>query len=141
MTLPTCSAFSLAERTSSVSCPTCLLAFLNCLPALPTCLTSPSMPLPVPGTFTPSTFLGLRANLLPSTTPPTRPATAPAPASIVFAAPESELPFDDPDALPFFDAAPALDDLDDLDAPLFARVLALDPFLLRVVVDRAPAPL
>ena len=36
--MPTSSAFSRAARTSSVNSPTCLLAFLNCLPALPTCL-------------------------------------------------------------------------------------------------------
>src|SRR3954468_11471403 len=104
MTLPTCSAFSLAVRTSSVSSPSCLLAFVNCLPAFPICLARPSMPPPVPGTFTPSTRFGLRANLLPSTTPLARPTTVPTPARTVLAPLEPAFPFED-DAPPPFERA------------------------------------
>jgi hypothetical protein len=91
--LPTSSAFLRAVRTSSVSSAICLLVFLNCFPALPTCLVRPSRPLPVPGIGTPSTFFGFRLSRLPSTTPPTRPAaavTAPV-TTAVFEAPPLEL--------------------------------------------------
>ena len=103
MILPTCSAFSFAERTSSVSSPSCLLALVNCLPAFPICLVKPSIPLPVPGTFTPCTFFGFLAILLPSSTPPTRPATVPTPATTVATPDEPELPFEDPEVPPLLD--------------------------------------
>src|SRR5918995_2829795 len=74
MAFPTCSAFSRAARTSSVSSLTCLLAFLNCLPALPTCLARPSIPPPVPGTAMPRTFFGLFPRRVAITAPPIRPA-------------------------------------------------------------------
>lgn len=95
----------------------CLVAFVNGLPAFPICLVRPSMPPPVPGTFTPSTRFGLRASLLPSTTPPTRPATVPTPASKVPAPFEAAFPFEDPDA-----------------PPLSERAVALPPFWLRARV-------
>lgn len=71
--MPTCSAFSRAARTSSVNSPTCLLAFLNCLAALPTCLARPSTPPPVPGTGIPRTFFGVFARVA-RMAPPTSPA-------------------------------------------------------------------
>src|SRR5688572_5584753 len=122
MTFPTCSAFCLAVRTSSVSSPSCLLAFVNCLPALPTCFARPSTPPPVPGTLTPSTRLGFLANLLPSTTPPTRPATVPMPAIAV--------------AAPFEEPACELFELDCDLARLAPFDLLLAPFdLLRALLD------
>src|SRR5688500_11627788 len=138
MTFPTCSAFSLAALTSPVSWPSCLFALLNCLPALPICLARPSIPPPVPGTFTPSTRLGLRANLLPISAPPTRPATVPAPASSVVAPFEAAPPPDDPDPPPFLEAALRAEAPD---PALFARFVELDACLLREAELREPPPL
>jgi hypothetical protein len=99
--LPTSSAFLRAVRTSSVSSATCLLVFLNCLPAFLTCLATPFSPAPVPGTFMPSTFFGLLPRRVPRTTPPTNPAAA-------VATPVTTAAFDDPfpldaRAFPLFD--------------------------------------
>ena len=70
------SAFLRASRTSSVSSPICLLAFLACLPAFFTCLATPLSPDPVPGIDTPSTFFGFPFSCFPSRMPPTIPAAA-----------------------------------------------------------------
>jgi hypothetical protein len=141
--LPTSSAFSRAARTSSVSALTCLLAFLNCLPALPTCFATPFSPLPVPGIGTPRTFFGFFDILLPRTAPPTRPAapvTTPT-TTEVFDELEFELDFARVALLPPLgfelplrdDELPLRDD-DDGDRRLEA--LAFERVLLAVLRDR-----
>src|SRR5829696_6887460 len=138
MTLPTCSAFSLAARTSLVSWPSVLFALLNCLPALPICLARPSTPPPVPGTFTPSTFLGFLPNLLPSSAPPTRPAAVPTAATTVVAAFDPAPLPEDSDCWPPF---PFLARFDAPEAPLFGRFAELERVLLRDAAVRVPPPL
>jgi hypothetical protein len=82
--------------------------------------------------------LGLRANLLPISAPPTRPATVPAPASSVVAPFEAAPPPDDPDPPPFLEAVLRAEAPD---AALFARFVELDACLLREAVLREPPPL
>ena len=141
--MPTCSAFSRAARTSSVSAPTCLLAFLNCLLALPTCFATPFSPLPVPGIGTPRTFFGFLDIRLPRTAPPTRPAApVTSPTTIeVFDEPEFEFDLALVALLPPFDfELPLRDDelplRDDDDGDLRVDALAFERVLLAVLPDR-----